>query len=454
MQKTGSKMRGNQRGFSLVELAIVLGVASILFAGLWRLMSSGNTQMRDQTAADQQQELITSVKDYLASTKGQNFLVGLAADATSDLVLPAAAAACDAGDFCNYIPPGMSNASTNSYGQTYLIRVKKDATAAGSAPTTYSFMIVTSGGETIPDTSGGRVSSIIGGDGGFIYTANVCGANMACGSYGSWALAPIADFGFGAAPAGHIASRTYVSGGASENPWLARLKVQSPDLGGGIFDYNTIQTNISVGGNILYGSASGTPAGALLDFETITASTTDDTHTVLDIRSSSSNKMGNAPVMITRDGCDENSVYPADKNLGAVTCGYSLQVNGGQSVSGLLVASRLYATQFIYDSVSDSRLKSDVKPIDSALDKLSDLRGYSFYIKNEKGRKYGVIAQDVEKVFPELVLSLGEKDYKGVDYMGLIGPIIAALRELKEQNAALKEELSVLKASIASDEGK
>ena len=36
-----------RRGFTLIELAIVLAVASLLFAGLWRLMASGNTQLRD-----------------------------------------------------------------------------------------------------------------------------------------------------------------------------------------------------------------------------------------------------------------------------------------------------------------------------------------------------------------------------------------------------------------------
>ena len=46
--------RNKKRGFTLIELAIVLSIAGLLFVGLWRLLAGGNQQVRDQSAASEQ----------------------------------------------------------------------------------------------------------------------------------------------------------------------------------------------------------------------------------------------------------------------------------------------------------------------------------------------------------------------------------------------------------------
>ena len=90
---------------------------------------------------------------------------------------------------------------------------------------------------------------------------------------------------------------------------------------------------------------------------------------------------------------------------------------------------------------SDKRLKHDIEKIDSALDKVSELNGYTFsYNKNGK-RAAGVIAQEVEKVLPSavenksLVFHTGEEgvEYKTVKYDQLHGLLIEAIKELKEK---------------------
>lgn len=429
-----------RRGFSLVELAIVLGVASLLFAGLWRLMASGNAQLRDQTAADQHRQLIAGVSEYLASTSGQTLLTGMALNVAQQLALPAAAAVCVAGSgaLCEFLPTGFHNGTTNAYAQLYSIRIRKDSEDATSqAPITYSFIIITSAGDVIPDTSGGRISSMIGGDGGFIYAANVCGLNWACGAYDAWAINPTI-YGFGAGVAGHVASRTYISGGAASDPWLAR--VDMPPIGS-MSDLNTIQTDISLGGNTLLGATVGF-GGAIEQLSHIGVDATSGAA----LFNSNTMKGGNATVIIGRTGCGIGSTF--DLGAGAAyNCDFSLQVNGGQIVTGLLRANKLYASEFLYNISSDRRLKNNIKPIEHALEKVASLRGYSFNIRKDKKRKYGVIAQDVQKIFPELVPSLGE-GYIGVDYMGLIGPIVAAVHELKKENDALKVQLDKLQQEV------
>ena len=77
---------------------------------------------------------------------------------------------------------------------------------------------------------------------------------------------------------------------------------------------------------------------------------------------------------------------------------------------------------------SDERLKSDIETIDNALDKVMNMRGVSFTKQAE--RKIGVIAQEVEKVLPEVV---SDGEYKSVAYGNMVGVLIEAIKELKSE---------------------
>ena len=107
-----------------------------------------------------------------------------------------------------------------------------------------------------------------------------------------------------------------------------------------------------------------------------------------------------------------------------------LQSNGDLHVDGDVIA---YST-----TISDQRLKDDVQTIDNALDKVSNLRGVSYTWNNgkRKGQKdLGLIAQEVEKVLPELVREkempmIDGGTYKTVDYEKIVGVLIEAVKEL------------------------
>jgi hypothetical protein len=94
---------------------------------------------------------------------------------------------------------------------------------------------------------------------------------------------------------------------------------------------------------------------------------------------------------------------------------------------------------------SDARVKTNVKKIDSALDKVSQINGYTFnrVDSTEQKRSAGVIAQEVQKVLPEVVHE--DKDgYLSVAYGNLTALLIEALKEERAAREALEERLKRL----------
>ena len=106
-------------------------------------------------------------------------------------------------------------------------------------------------------------------------------------------------------------------------------------------------------------------------------------------------------------------------------------------------------------NISDITLKKDITTLDNALDKILQLRGVNFFWKDAwrgEGSQVGLVAQEVEKVFPEVVSTFDKSGLKGVQYDRLVAPLIEAVKEqqkeISEQGALIKklqEEIDILK---------
>tara|TARA_B100000073_G_scaffold344591_1_gene351739 strand:- start:4232 stop:6412 length:2181 start_codon:yes stop_codon:yes gene_type:complete len=101
--------------------------------------------------------------------------------------------------------------------------------------------------------------------------------------------------------------------------------------------------------------------------------------------------------------------------------------SGGISVTGTITASSNIT------AYSSKKLKSDIETIDNALDKVSQMRGVTFTKDNEKSS--GVIAEELEEVAPELVI---DGEYKSVAYGNIVGYLIEAIKDLKNEVEELK----------------
>lgn len=113
---------------------------------------------------------------------------------------------------------------------------------------------------------------------------------------------------------------------------------------------------------------------------------------------------------------------------------YKLYVSGSAFATGSWVSS-------------DKRYKNNIKRIDSALDKINAINGVTYGFKQKtindidfselkQGNHLGFIAQDIEKVFPELVKK-DDEGYYAVNYDGLIPVLVEAI---KEQEGVIDEQ--------------
>jgi hypothetical protein len=134
----------------------------------------------------------------------------------------------------------------------------------------------------------------------------------------------------------------------------------------------------------------------------------------------------------------------------APNAGNSLAVNGNLWIVGSIIDSSGVVTS------SDRRLKKDVATLPGALDALGKLRGVTYrWIDPKKGAQlqYGVIAQEVEAVYPDLV-STDPNGMKGVNYNGFVAPFIESIKELKAENDGLKHQNADLEKRLAAIERK
>ena len=120
--------------------------------------------------------------------------------------------------------------------------------------------------------------------------------------------------------------------------------------------------------------------------------------------------------------------------------GTRFDINNGIHVTGTIQAT----DDIIAYASSDERLKNNIQPIKNPIEKINSISGNSFSWNEEKqdiykGKDYGVIAQEIEKVLPELVTTK-ENGYKAVKYDKLVSLLIEGIKELSSEIRELKEK--------------
>ena len=107
----------------------------------------------------------------------------------------------------------------------------------------------------------------------------------------------------------------------------------------------------------------------------------------------------------------------------------------------VLIPNDLIVTGSIYNT-SDMKLKENILDINKEkIDDLFTLNPILFNYKNDITKKthFGVLAQDVEKVFPELVENNNISGYKTVNYQELIPVMLAKMKKMQDEIEELKQ---------------
>lgn len=175
----------------------------------------------------------------------------------------------------------------------------------------------------------------------------------------------------------------------------------------------------------------------------------------------------NSPVAQTASGLKAGGILCASDFSYASPGKSDLITQGKMSVGfnyishdyNLAVNGPIYCT-FVYQA-SDARFKENIHPINNSLAKVLNLKGVSYQWNRENwktrnfppGRQIGLLAQDVEKVLPEVV-GTDEHGYKSVAYQNIIPVLVEAVKALKADNDAKAAQIARLKAHDAAFEAR
>ena len=146
---------------------------------------------------------------------------------------------------------------------------------------------------------------------------------------------------------------------------------------------------------------------------------------------------GNLQIAVT----DDNTIDSKSGNLklGAFTGSYvAIQTN--TTITGILSVTDDITAFW----TSDSRLKDNVNLIDNPLEKVISISGNTFEWNeksNKSGHDVGLIAQEIEKVLPEAVVTR-DNGYLAVDYHKVIPLLVEAIKELSDKVETLEQKLS------------
>ena len=118
---------------------------------------------------------------------------------------------------------------------------------------------------------------------------------------------------------------------------------------------------------------------------------------------------------------------------------FKVMFNGDATVSNDLTVSGDVVIS------SDARLKSNIVSLGSTLSKLLQIDGKSYEMKGKQ--KIGVLAQEIQEVFPELV-SEDDNEMLAVNYQGLVPVLINALKEQQSEIETYRDEVSELREMV------
>jgi hypothetical protein len=143
------------------------------------------------------------------------------------------------------------------------------------------------------------------------------------------------------------------------------------------------------------------------------------------------------------------TVSQADWVFSKITTNGDTYITPANRKKSVYIYSDLYVNGAIYNT-SDKNHKEEIEPIsDAKIEKLLDLEPVEYNLKTDikKKKHYGLIAQDVEEIYPELI-SDSNLGFKTVNYMELIPLLLLKMKNMQKEIDELKEQIGTIKNGI------
>lgn len=168
---------------------------------------------------------------------------------------------------------------------------------------------------------------------------------------------------------------------------------------------------------------------------------------------------GNSGKYLTTDGTNASwGTVSAGATVATKTDSVNYKVvftdeTSGTQANAYINADKLYfnassgtlnATDF--NSLSDEKYKENIETVEDATSIVSQLTGRSFTWKETGKKSYGVIAQELEQIIPELVSINSDNGDKSVNYLGLIAFLIESNKNLANKIAVLEEKVNGIRS--------
>lgn len=209
-------------------------------------------------------------------------------------------------------------------------------------------------------------------------------------------------------------------------------------------------TSSGASGVVPHSNTAGTLLGSSTQRWNVTANTADFSGTVSLVTMTANGSTGTSTQVLTSAGGSSN-LYWADAgvlvaedannatryvaftgaNTGQIT---TINVRSGDFTynpsTGVVSATEFSGT-------SDVRVKENISTLENAMDKVSKLRGVSYTFRESGLENMGLIAQEVELVIPEVVRT-NDMGFKSVTYGNIVGLLVEAIKELKQEIDELK----------------
>lgn len=116
-------------------------------------------------------------------------------------------------------------------------------------------------------------------------------------------------------------------------------------------------------------------------------------------------------------------------------------ISNNATIGGNVTADNYYHT-------SDRRLKEDIRPLEEGENIVARLKPVRFHWKKDDKPSMGFIAQEVEDVLPQAVIT-NKNGYKAMDYDMLVAPLVATVQAQQAQIAAQQQAIRELEAAVA-----